>query len=144
MTSGFSIMLCCGIGLIIQLQRNMPVLKEHPKRLGNSWETIQSRDPKGITNGLGGFAGFKRAKTKEVTKYHVIISQRPDTQSLGLKKVQLYIQRWTTGLNLSPSQINKMCAYKNVSNTEIKFYDIEMKTVTNQNNKMHNFKCFNS
>jgi len=45
----------------------------------------------GVTNGLGGFADFIKAKTKEIAEYHVIISLMSDAQSLGIKKVQLYI-----------------------------------------------------
>ena len=76
---------------------------------------IQSTEPKGVTNGLGGFADFIKAKAKEITKYHVIISLRFDAQSVAIKKVQLYIyiQRWTTDLNISSSQSNKLCAHKN-------------------------------
>jgi hypothetical protein len=68
----------------------------------------------------------------EITKHHIIISLRFDAQSLGIKQVQLYTHRDGPQAETSPLPKPIKCVpIKNVSNTELKFYDTQMKTVTN-------------
>lgn len=109
-------------------KESLPVCKELLKWLGNSRETIQSTDPKEVTNGLGGFTGFIRAKMKEITKYCHHYSEVWCSVPLNKESAAIY-----TDMDhrlKPPPQTNKMCErhWKMcVFKTELKFDDTRLK-----------------